>query len=94
MRKCTQRDNLYIFFRFMGLMGDRLPVYLGAILVSTIGDAGRRIANSYLVKNIVTAAQSETQTMCCCPFSEILRFLSYVFCFGGLALYVIILRDG
>lgn len=59
MRKCTQRDNLYIFFRFMGLMGDRLPVYLGAILVSTIGDAGRRIANSYLVKNIVTAAQSK-----------------------------------
>lgn len=59
MRKCTQRDNLYSFFRFMGLMGDRLPIYLGAILVSTIGDAGRKIANSYLVKNIVTAAQNK-----------------------------------
>ncbi len=42
----------------MGLMGDRLPIYLGAILLSTIGDAGRKIANSYLVKNIVTAAQT------------------------------------
>lgn len=58
MRKCMQRDNLNTFFRFMGLMGDRLPVYLGAILVSTIGDAGHKIANSYLVKNIVTAAQN------------------------------------
>lgn len=49
-----------VFLRFMGLMGDRLPVYLGAILLATIGDAGRRIANSYLVKNIVTAAQEKS----------------------------------
>ena len=82
MRKCTQRDNLYIFFRFMGLMGDRLPVYLGAILVSTIGDAGRRIANSYLVKNIVTAAQSENADNVLLPV------------LGNFAVFVIILRDG
>lgn len=46
------------FWRFMRLMGDRLPVFLMAVLFSTVGDAGRRIANSYLVKHIVTAAQT------------------------------------
>lgn len=49
---------LKTFFRFMRLMGDRLGFYLGAILLSTIGDAGRRIANAWLIKNIVTAAQT------------------------------------
>lgn len=43
----------------MGLMGDRLPVYLGAILLSTLGAAGSRIANSYLIQGIVTAAQDK-----------------------------------
>lgn len=46
------------FFRFMRLMEDRLPIYLGAILLATIGDAGRKIANSYLIKDIVAAAQA------------------------------------
>lgn len=46
------------FFRFMKIMGDRLPIYLGAILISTIGDSVRKIANSYLIKNIVNAAQT------------------------------------
>ncbi len=46
------------FWRFMKLMGDRLPFFLLAVLCSTIGEAGRGIANSYLVKNIVTAAQT------------------------------------
>lgn len=46
------------FWRFMRLMDDRLPVFLMAVLFSTVGDAGRRIANSYLVKHIVTAAQT------------------------------------
>ncbi len=47
------------FSRFMKLMEERLPIYLGAILISIIGDTGRRIANSYLIKNIVTAAQTD-----------------------------------
>ncbi len=47
------------FFRFMKIMGDRLPIYLGAILISTIGDTGRRIASSYLIKDIITAAQTD-----------------------------------
>ena len=47
------------FFRFMRLMEKRLPIYLGAILLSTIGLAGSKIANSYLIKNIITAAQNQ-----------------------------------
>lgn len=46
------------FFRFMKLMGKRLPIYLLAILLSTLGQAGSRIANSYLLKHIITAAQT------------------------------------
>lgn len=47
-----------IFWRFMKLMGNRLPVFMIAVLCSTIGDAGRRIASSYLVRHIVNAAQT------------------------------------
>jgi len=47
------------FFWFMGLMGKRLPIYLLAILISSIGQSGGKVANSYLVKNIVTAAQEK-----------------------------------
>ena len=54
---------LKTFFRFMRLMGDRLPIYLGAILLSTIGDAGRKVANSYLIKDIVAAAQTGNVTL-------------------------------
>lgn len=49
---------LKTFWRFMKLMGDRLPIFLIAVLCSTVGDAGRKIANSYLVKHIITAAQT------------------------------------
>ncbi len=45
-------------FSFYEIDGDRLPIYLGAILLSTIGDAGRKVANSYLIKDIVAAAQT------------------------------------
>lgn len=48
------------FFRFMKLMGKRLPVYLFAIFLSTLGQAGSKIANSYLLKHIITAAQAGT----------------------------------
>lgn len=47
------------FFWFMGLMGKRLPIYLAAILISSIGQSGSKVANSYLVKSIVTAAQEK-----------------------------------
>lgn len=66
------------FFRFMSLMEERLPIYLGAILLSTIGEAGRRIANSYLIKNIVTAAQSGNADSI--VLSVIGNFVIFVFC--------------
>lgn len=47
-----------ILFWFMGLMGSRLPIYLLAILVSVIGFAGSKIANAWLIKNIMEAAQT------------------------------------
>ena len=49
------------FIRFMKLMGNRLPIYIGAICLSAIGEAVRRIANSYLIKNIVMVAQTGTE---------------------------------
>ncbi len=50
------------FTWFMGLMGKRLPLYLTAILVSTIGSALSKVANAWIVEDIVTAAQTrETQ---------------------------------
>ncbi|MDE7324172.1 MAG: ABC transporter ATP-binding protein/permease [Lachnospiraceae bacterium] len=73
-----QKGEVNTFFRFMGLMGDRLPVYLGAILVSTLGDAGRRIANSYLIKNIVTAAQDRNTDNVLLPVLE--NFVVFVVC--------------
>lgn len=46
----------------MGLMGKRLPLYLTAILFSTIGSALSKVANAWIVEDIVTAAQTrETQ---------------------------------
>lgn len=62
----------------MGLMGDRLPVYLGAILIATVGDAGRRIANSYLVNNIVTAAQNHSTDNVLLPVLG--NFVVFVLC--------------
>lgn len=78
MRKCMQKGELNTFWRFMGLMGDRLPIYLGAILVSAIGDAGRRIANSYLIKNIVTAAQNRNADNVLLPVLG--NFAAFVLC--------------
>lgn len=83
MQKCMQKvdlktSNIRIFWRFMGLMGDRLPVYLGAILVSTVGDAGRRIANSYLINNIVTAAQKQNTDNVLLPVLG--NFIVFVLC--------------
>ena len=46
------------FIWFMGLMGKRLPLYLAAVLVSTLGLAFERIANARIVEAIVSAAQT------------------------------------
>ncbi len=56
------KKQLKTFTWFMGLMGKRLPLYLTAILVSTIGSALSKVANAWIVEDIVTAAQTrETQ---------------------------------
>lgn len=47
-----------LFGWFMSLMGNRLPIYLLGILVSTLGMALRNIANARIVERIVTAAQT------------------------------------
>lgn len=48
------------FFWFMGQMGERLPFYLAAIVISTLGQAMGRIANAWMVKDIVSAAQERS----------------------------------
>lgn len=47
-----------MFVRFMKLKGKRLPIYIGAICLSAVGEAVRRIANSYLIKTVVTSAHT------------------------------------
>ena len=58
MSKQSTNKKPNIFFWFMGLMGKRLPIYLTAIVVSIVGFAGSKIANAWLVKNIMEAAQT------------------------------------
>ena len=66
------------FFRFMRLLEERLPIYLGAIMLSTIGLAGSKIANSYLIKNIITAAQNKNTDSIL--FSVFINFAIFVLC--------------
>lgn len=49
--------NKGTFFWFMGLMEKRLYVYLLAVVLASVGLAGSKIANAYLIKGIVDAAQ-------------------------------------
>lgn len=46
------------FVWFMGLMGKRLPIYLVAVVLASIGLAGSKVSNAYLIKSIVEAAQN------------------------------------
>lgn len=58
MMKKENSKKPNVFFWFMGLMGSRLPIYLLAIVVSIVGFAGSKIANAWLIKNIMEAAQT------------------------------------
>lgn len=74
-KNTDKRSGADTFFWFMGLMEKRLPVYMVAIIVSSAGLAAANIANSYLVKNIVTAAQTrKTEGLL---FTVLLNFLAY-----------------
>lgn len=42
----------------LGLLGKKLPLYLGAIVISSLAQSGARIANALIVKQIITAAQT------------------------------------
>ncbi len=42
----------------LGILGKTLPLYLGAIVVSSLAQSGTRIANALIVKQIITAAQT------------------------------------
>ncbi len=65
-----------VFFWFMGQIGERLPFYLAAIVISTMGQAMGRIANAWMVKDIVTAAQERnTQGL---AVTVAVNFLLYV----------------
>lgn len=66
------------FFWFMGLMGKRLPIYLLAILVSTVGLAGSKVAKAFLVQEIIDAAQSrQTEGL---VLSVVACFILFVLC--------------
>lgn len=56
MKENSKKPNIFIWF--MRLMGSRLPIYLLAIVVSIVGFAGSKIANAWLIKNIMEAAQT------------------------------------
>ena len=59
-RKCLPmktKDKKHLFLWFMGLLEKRLPIYLGAILLSSFGAAFSRIANAWIVESVVNAAQ-------------------------------------
>ncbi|MBQ9142971.1 MAG: ABC transporter ATP-binding protein [Lachnospiraceae bacterium] len=54
----SSRKKKFLFLWFMGLMEKRLPIYLAAIVFSTMGMAFSRIANAWIVESVVSAAQS------------------------------------
>ena len=56
MKENSKKPNIFIWF--MGLMDSRLPIYLLAIFVSIVGFAGSKIANAWLIKDIMEAAQT------------------------------------
>lgn len=53
-----RKNKRYMLFWFMGLMGKKLPVYLLAILVSSVGEALRFVTSARIVGGIVSAAQT------------------------------------
>lgn len=57
MQKTNKKPNIFIWF--MSLMGKRLPIYLTAIVISIVGFAGSKIANAWLIKDIMNAAQTK-----------------------------------
>lgn len=73
-KNSNKKPNIFLWF--MGLMGKRLPIYLTAIVVSIVGFAGSKIANAWLIKTIMEAAQTrETEGLL---FTVVMNFLVIV----------------
>lgn len=49
-----------VFIRLMKMMGKRLYLYLGAIIFMSVGSAGFTVLSSYILKNIIEAAQTNS----------------------------------
>lgn len=52
------KEKKHLLRWFLGLMEDRLPIYLFCILISSMGTAFSKIANAWIVESVVSAAQS------------------------------------
>ena len=53
-----RKNKGHMLFWFMGLMGRRLPVYLLAIFISSVGEALRFVTSAKIVGGIVSVAQT------------------------------------
>lgn len=71
------KEKKHLLRWFLGLMEDRLPVYLFSILVSSVGTAFSKIANAWIVESVVFAAQS--RNLDGLLFRIIIQFLAFVF---------------
>ena len=73
----NKKTKGFFFGWFMGLMGKRLPIYLFAILLSSVGMAVARVALAWISEIIVSAAQKGDATGVI--LKVILAFGLYVF---------------
>lgn len=55
MKQTNKKQSALLWL--MQAMGKRCPIYLSAILLSTLGLAGAKVANAWIVNKIVSAAQ-------------------------------------
>ena len=53
-----RKDKKHLLLWFLGLLEKRLPLYLGAIFLSSVGTALSKVANAWIVENVVETAQS------------------------------------
>lgn len=73
--KTKEKKHLLIWF--LRLLEERLPIYLLAILVSSVGNAFSKVANAWIVESVVEAAQSRnTEGL---VLKVLMQFMAFVF---------------
>jgi ATP-binding cassette subfamily B protein len=72
---------IQVFIRLMKLMGKRLYLYLTAILIMTISSAGFTVLGSYILKNIIEAAQTKNT-------NGLITKIILIFVLGIILLYI------